>query len=251
MKIALCQLNPVTGDIAGNTAKLFAAVSKAQAGVDLFVFPELFIQGYPPRDLLEQKWFASTGMEALGEIRHFSASRPECGFLFGFAIANNRPNGKGLSNSAVLVQGGDIVFVQDKSLLPTYDVFDESRYFDPALSRSVVSFKGEKLGITICEDAWNDPKMWRKLLYDFDPVEELAGQGATLLINLSASPYYLGKEATRYSIVQKHAARHEIPFVFVNQTGGNDELIFDGNSMVVDSAARFGRCCRRSRSAWP
>jgi NAD+ synthase (glutamine-hydrolysing) len=236
MKIALCQLNPITGDITGNTAKLIAAVSQTAAGADLFVFPELFVQGYPPRDLLEQSWFAESGMRALDEIRRFSSSVPGAGILFGFAMPNNRPNGKRLSNSALLVCNGNIVFEQAKSLLPTYDVFDESRYFDPAPRRAVVPFKGERLGITVCEDAWNDPNMWHKLLYDFDPVAELAGLGATLFVNLSASPFYLGKEATRYSIVQNHARRHRTPFIFVNQTGGNDELVFDGNSMIVDAA---------------
>jgi NAD+ synthase (glutamine-hydrolysing) len=237
LKIALCQLNPIIGDISGNTAKLCAAVSSVNAPVDLFVFPELFIQGYPPRDLLDQAWFAQRGMAALREIERFSLSVPDTGILFGFCIPNSRPNGKGLSNSAVLVYNGKTVFSQDKSLLPTYDVFDESRYFDAAQCRAVIPFKGEILGITICEDAWNDPHMWRKLLYDFDPVSELAALGATLLVNLSASPFYLGKETTRYSLVQNHARRHGLPFVFVNQTGGNDELIFDGNSMVVD---KFG-----------
>jgi|WetSurMetagenome_2_1015567.scaffolds.fasta_scaffold00046_29 NAD+ synthase (glutamine-hydrolysing) len=235
LKIALCQLNPTTGDIAGNTAKLTAAVSAAPAGADLFVFPELFIQGYPPRDLLEQQWFLDCGMAALEEIKSFSKKVPDAGILFGFAMPNSRPNGKRLSNSALLVCNGDIVFEHAKSLLPTYDVFDESRYFDAAPSRSVCPFKGEKLGITVCEDAWNDPAMWKRQLYDFDPVADLAKKGATVLVNLSASPFFMGKETTRFRLVKSHAAKHSLPFIFVNQTGGNDELIFDGNSMAVDA----------------
>jgi NAD+ synthase (glutamine-hydrolysing) len=236
LKIALCQLNPITGDIAGNTAKLIATVSSAPAGIDLFVLPELFVQGYPPRDLLEQQWFLDRGMAALDDIRRHSKTVPAAGILFGFAMPNNRPNGKRLSNSALLVCNGDIVFEHAKSLLPTYDVFDESRYFDAAPGRSVCAFKGERLGITVCEDAWNDPAMWRRQLYDFDPVADLAGKGATILVNLSASPFYMGKEKIRFSLVKAHAARHSLPFVFVNQTGGNDELIFDGNSMAVDAS---------------
>jgi NAD+ synthase (glutamine-hydrolysing) len=236
LKIALCQLNPITGDIAGNTAKLLAAVASAHDDtIDLFVFSELIVQGYPPRDLLEQPWFIRRGMQALDEIRRFSTTLPGAGILFGFAMPNSRPNGKRLSNAALLVCDGKLVFQQDKSLLPTYDVFDESRYFDPAVERSVVPFKGERIGVTICEDAWNDPNMWQKLLYDFDPVAELAKMDATLLINLSASPFYLGKEETRFTMVKNHAHRHRIPFIFVNQTGGNDELIFDGNSIAVDA----------------
>ncbi len=259
MKIALCQLNPITGDIAGNTAKMLAAIESAHdTATDLFVFSELIVQGYPPRDLLEQPWFIRRGMQALDEIRRFSATLPGAGILFGFAMPNSRPNGKRLSNSALLVCDGGLVFQQDKSLLPTYDVFDESRYFDPAVNRSVVPFKGERLGITICEDAWNDPGMWQKLLYDFDPVAELAKKGATLLINLSASPFHLGKEETRFTMVKNHAQRHGIPFVFVNQTGGNDELIFDGNSIAVDAGGAlraklpsFAECVETvETSAW-
>jgi NAD+ synthase (glutamine-hydrolysing) len=237
VKIALCQLNPVMGDIAGNTRKLLDTVaSHGGSGVDLFVFPELFIQGYPPRDLLEQSWFISNGTKALAEITAFSKKIPGAGLLFGFAMPNLRKNGKRLSNSALLIYNGKIVFQHDKSLLPAYDVFDESRYFDAADKRKVFPFKGERLGITVCEDAWNDPHMWQKQLYDLDPVKDLAKKGATILINLSASPFYLGKEKTRFSLVKAHASRHSLPFIFVNQTGGNDELIFDGNSMAVDAA---------------
>jgi NAD+ synthase (glutamine-hydrolysing) len=227
------------GDIAGNTRKLLDTVTSfGDSGVDLFVFPELFIQGYPPRDLLEQAWFIGSGAKALARITAFSKKIPEAGILFGFAMPNNRNNGKRLSNAAILVHKGNIVFQQDKSLLPAYDVFDESRYFDPAIRRKVFPFKGERLGITICEDAWNDPHMWQKPLYDFDPVADLARQGATVFINLSASPFYMGKEKTRFSLIKAHATKHGRPFILVNQTGGNDELIFDGNSMAVDAAGK-------------
>ncbi len=197
-------------------------------------------------------------MRALGDICRVSSDRPEIGLLFGFAMPNERPNGKRLSNSALLVHGGRIVFRQDKSLLPTYDVFDESRYFDPAPAIRVFPFKGERLGISICEDAWNDPQLWPKLLYDLDPVAEAAKQGATVLINLSASPFHLGKEETRFTMVRNHASRHRLPFIFVNQAGGNDEIIFDGNSMAVDAGGvlrpkipPFSECVKTvDTSAW-
>jgi NAD+ synthase (glutamine-hydrolysing) len=234
VKIALCQLNPVMGDIRGNTARLCDVVSTTTGGVDLFVFPELYLQGYPPRDLLEQRWFIDCGTAALQQIIDCSAEFPEAGILFGCAMPGARRNGKPLANSAVLVYAGKLLFRQDKSLLPTYDVFDETRYFDAAAERKVFEFKGQRLGITICEDAWNDPDLWQRTLYDLDPVAELAKKGATLLVNLSASPYHLGKQRARFSLVTRHAARHSLPFVFVNQTGGNDELLFDGASMAAD-----------------
>jgi NAD+ synthase (glutamine-hydrolysing) len=240
VKIALCQCNPVMGDIAGNTRTLVTVLeADGTRGADLLVFPELFIQGYPPRDLLEQAWFIESGTAALAAICAASRAHPDTGILFGFAMPGNRPNGKRLSNAAVLVCNGAVVFTQEKSLLPTYDVFDESRYFDPAQSRSPFDFKGERLGITICEDAWNDRLLWKNPPYDLDPVEELAAMGATLFVNLSASPFHLGKERTRFSLAQDHARRHGRPFILVNQTGGNDELIFDGTSMAVDKSGEL------------
>jgi NAD+ synthase (glutamine-hydrolysing) len=235
MKIALCQCNPVMGDVAGNARKLVDVFLSAQTReADLLVFPELFVQGYPPRDLLQQQWFIELGTKTLETIFEASRTHPDQGILFGFAMPSTRPNGKRLSNAALLVCNGKIASQHDKSLLPTYDVFDESRYFDPALSRSTVDFKGERLGITICEDAWNDAQLWDRRPYDVDPVAELAAQGATIFINLSASPFHLGKEQARLTLAQNHARRHARPFILVNQTGGNDELIFDGASMAVD-----------------
>jgi NAD+ synthase (glutamine-hydrolysing) len=235
MKIGLCQLNSTMGDIAGNTGKIIDAIKKTSSQKpDLLVFPELFINGYPPRDLLENKWFIQNGMAALKKLCEISAGIRGTGILTGMAFPEASPMGRGLFNSAVLVYDGAVVFRQDKSLLPTYDVFDEWRYFDPSRNTSVFPFKNEKLGITICEDAWNSSEMWDRPLYGFDPVERMASAGATLLVNISASPYNIGKQRLRHSIVQAHSARHRLPFVFVNLTGGNDELIFDGNSMYFD-----------------
>jgi NAD+ synthase (glutamine-hydrolysing) len=223
------------GDITGNTQKLVDILASGETrDADLLVFPELFVQGYPPRDLLEQGWFIERGTHAIEAVCAASKRYPEKGILFGCAMTRDRPHGKRLANAAVLVGNGSVLFTQDKSLLPTYDVFDESRYFDPALSRTTFDFKGERLGITVCEDAWNDRLLWENPPYDFDPVAELAAQGATLFINLSASPFHLGKERKRLTLMQDHARRHCRPFVLVNQTGGNDELIFDGASMAVD-----------------
>ncbi len=235
MKIGICQLNPIMGDIAGNTQRIARILNDtASLDPDLLVFPELYLQGYPPRDLLEHKWFIRDGLSALDQLCDISRSFPNTGILTGLALPDSVPNGKGLFNSAVLIDNGCIPFHQNKSLLPSYDVFDETRYFDPAPRIEVFEYKGETLGITICEDAWNGLSIWDKHLYSFDPVEDLAKKGATLFINLSASPFHVNKESLRFKLIQSHAQKHDVPFVFVNQTGGNDELIFDGTSMVFD-----------------
>ncbi|MFW6221046.1 MAG: NAD+ synthase [Fibrobacterota bacterium] len=235
MKIGICQLNPIMGDIEGNTQRIAQILDQtAQEKPDLLVFPELYLQGYPPRDLLEHKWFIRDGLSALDRLCDLSRSFPRTGILTGIALPDALPNGKGLFNAAVLVDNGCIPFHQNKSLLPSYDVFDETRYFDSAPQISTFEYKGETLGITICEDAWNGVTMGDRNLYSFDPVEYLAEKGASLFINISASPFHVNKERQRFSLIQTHARKHKIPFVFVNQVGGNDELIFDGTSMVFD-----------------
>ncbi|MBD3393808.1 MAG: NAD+ synthase [Chitinivibrionales bacterium] len=224
------------GDIAGNAGKIRDALAATAAGKpDLLVFPELFLNGYPPRDLLEHAWFLTRGLDALEDLRALSARYPETGILIGIAYPETASRGKGVRNAAVLLAGGSIVFRQDKSLLPTYDVFDESRYFDPASETHVCRFKDETLGITICEDAWNVAGMWDRPLYARDPVREAGDRGATVHINLSASPFHLGKQRLRFATIRDHAARLRRPFVFVNLTGGNDELIFDGGSMYFNA----------------
>lgn len=236
MKIALCQLNPITGDITGNTERIKETVTSiADQSPDICVFPELFILGYPPLDLLEQSWFIAKGLWALDELCNFSRDYPEIAVITGIALPNHVPNGKGLFNSAVLITNGNILFHQNKSLLPTYDVFDESRYFDPATEISIIEFKGEKLSITICEDVWNPLDLVDNPRYDFDPIQELADKGASLLINISASPFYSGKKKKSFSLMQHHARKHNLPFINVNMVGGNDELIFDGNSLFIDA----------------
>jgi NAD+ synthase (glutamine-hydrolysing) len=236
MKVTIVQLNPVVGDISGNLerAKVILADNSA-IGADLIVFPELFLVGYPPKDLLEKAWFIQKVDQAINVLVQTSADYPETGLIIGAPLPTGRDTGKGLANTALLIYQGEVLLVQQKSLLPTYDVFDEARHFDPAIETQVISFKGEQLGISICEDAWNDPDFLPEhLLYDDDPIQKLADQGATLLINISASPFYFGKDELRYNLIRNHAQKHQIPFVFVNQIGGNDDLIFDGGSMCFD-----------------
>ncbi len=238
MKVVIAQMNPVVGDISGNAARIKNTVAECAAEPpDLLVFPELFLTGYPPRDLLQRPWFIAQVQEAVAELIQASAQYPQTGILFGAALPTNKSTGRGLYNSALLAYRGQLLGVQHKSLLPTYDVFDEARYFDPAPDVQVIPFKDEKLGISVCEDAWNSPELWhRQRPYTFDPIEQLAGQGATLLINLSASPFFVAKEATRYRLIRAHARKHGLPFVYVNQIGANDELIFDGRSFCVDES---------------
>jgi NAD+ synthase (glutamine-hydrolysing) len=239
MKIALCQLNPLVGDIKGNVDRLCGVIDNHQSEqCDLFIFPELFIQGYPPRDLLEKKWFIEQSHAALKKIINFSKNHPSNGILFGTILPSGKTCGKQLVNAAVLIANGQLLHEQHKTLLPTYDIFDETRYFEPATATQTVTFKGESLGITICEDAWNDSELRPNRLYDRDPVTDLAAAHATLLINISASPFHIGKERIRASIMCNHARKHVLPLLFINQIGGNDELIFDGNSMVFDSSGQ-------------
>lgn len=235
MKITIAQLNPTVGDINGNVQQLMRALEDSHRGnSDLLVLPELFVTGYPPQDLLSKPWFIDRAMKSIQKIRTISCNYPETGILLGIPSPNSLA-GKGLFNSAVLVHNGELTSCH-KSLLPTYDVFDEARYFDPAEDISPVPFKGELLGITICEDAWNDPELWpQNRMYSLNPVKVLAQKGATLFINISASPFHLAKDQLRYQLISNHARRHGKPFIYVNQVGGNDELIFDGRSMAFNS----------------
>ena len=239
MRITIAQLNPTIGDTPGNIRKLETALEQAKKErSDLLALPELYLVGYPPRDLLERKWFIRRGEDALRDVVGISSRCKGIGILVGVPIAHETTAGTGLHNSAALILDGEIVFVQHKTLLPTYDVFDEVRYFDPAERTAVVSFKNEKLGITICEDAWNEPEVMSRK-YDVDPVDVLARQGATLFVNISASPFHVGKESMRFRMFGSHAKKHGIPLVFVNQVGANDELIFDGRSIFVDGSGNI------------
>ncbi len=248
MKIVLAQLNPIVGDVPGNVRRVQQALEQARGfGPDLVVFSELMLTGYPPRDLLARNWFIDRVEAGLSDMAQISAQFPEVGIILGAPVRSPRSPGKGLLNAAILLAGGKEQFRQAKSLLPTYDVFDETRYFDPADKVRLAKFGGEALGISVCEDAWTWPKgaaeaesreMWDRAVYDRDPVAEMASAGATVLINISASPFSVGKEAVRKRLIVGHASRHGLPFVFVNQVGGNDELVFDGRSMAFDRQGR-------------
>jgi NAD+ synthase (glutamine-hydrolysing) len=239
MRITLAQLNPVVGDVTGNLARVTDTLARLNGATDLIVFPELFLVGYPPRDLLEKPSLIRRAEEALDRLVRLSADYPATALLVGAPRPSGLSVGKGLYNAALLIQAGELVFQQNKILLPTYDVFDESRYFDPGPEIRPAPFLGERLGLSICEDAWADPQQWCSRLYDTDPIAALARQGATVLINISASPFHLGKEEVRYQLVRGHAIRHGRPFVYVNQVGGNDELIFDGESLALDAQGRI------------
>jgi len=234
VKIAIAQLNPTVGDFDGNLAKMEDALASASCrSADLVVFSELFLTGYPPRDLLERDWFFERAHEAAHRAFALSEERPGTTIIFGTITRTGREIGKGLHNSAMIIHGGKVLAKVHKSLLPTYDVFDEARYFDSGVRVDTVPLGDDSLGVTICEDAWNDPALWRRPVYGFDPVGTLARLGATIHINVSASPFSAGKDAVRYRLASGHAKRHGVPFVLANQVGGNDELVFDGGSMAV------------------
>jgi NAD+ synthase/NAD+ synthase (glutamine-hydrolysing) len=229
VKIALLQINPTVGDLEGNARLIAAAVQTAGAhGVDLAVTPELALSGYPPRDLLLGGQFVPECWERLAVLAHTIASGPPT--LVGLPELNRSDEGRPLFNSAALLRGGQVEQRFRKSLLPTYDVFDEDRYFEPFHGAQLLEIAGVRAGISICEDIWNDRDFWKRRRYHHDPVEELAAVGAELVINLSASPFIVGKQRFREEMLGNTARRHAVPLVYVNQVGGNDDLIFDGQS---------------------
>ncbi|MGC8825646.1 MAG: NAD+ synthase [Anaerolineae bacterium] len=236
MRLTVAQLNPVVGDAAGSVERIRQTLHDTRSDhPNLVVFPELFLSGYPPRDLLEYPWFLRRVEEGMEEVRRISREYPETGIIVGAPLRTGQAVGAGIYNAAVLFFRGDILLRQAKSLLPTYDVFDEARYFDAGSGPQVYPFMGETLGVSVCEDAWNDPELWPlQRMYPFDPIAIQAHKGATLFINISASPFYVGKEEIRYRLISGHAQKHSVPFVYVNQVGGNDELIFDGRSLALD-----------------
>ncbi len=237
MKIALAQINPIVGNYPYNVDRIRSMTHRAvQAGCDLVVFPELVISGYPPLDLLENRQFIDDGLRALELLL---PSVQGIGAVVGLATRNPNPQGKPLFNSAMLIENGRIVHETRKSLLPTYDVFDESRYFEPADRVVCVDYKGKRIGLTICEDVWNDKEMFASRLYPIDPLERLISQGADLIINVSASVYDMNKPAFRRKLLQSLARKYAVPIVYVNQVGGNDSLLFDGSSMGFDAEGRM------------
>jgi NAD+ synthase (glutamine-hydrolysing) len=230
MKIALAQFNPTIGDFSGNSARILALAGQAQQrGADLAVFSELCLCGYPPQDLLERPAFIDQNVKELKEL----AKKLPLAAIVGFTGRVKGKRSKAIANKAALLCGGKIVFEQSKMLLPTYDVFDESRYFQPAEKQSTYDFGTEHLGVTICEDVWNEKNFWPESRYDRDPVTELIVQGTSLLLNISASPYTIGKRSLRFDMLKSIAKSHHRPVIYVNQFGGNDSLVFDGASMAL------------------
>jgi NAD+ synthase (glutamine-hydrolysing) len=231
MKIALAQINTTVGDIAGNRDRVLRLIEKAKAlAADIAVFPELCLTGYPPRDLLGLHGFVESNCEALQKI---AACSDRLGIVAGFVDRNTKMEGRAFYNAAAFISDGKVQSVIHKTLLPTYDVFDEDRYFQPSDSVKVVPFSGRTLGISICEDAWNSEDFWPKPLYSVDPIRLQVEKGADLLINISASPFELQKPRLRYQMLSDHVRRHSTPLVYVNLVGGNDDLLFDGNSLAL------------------
>jgi NAD+ synthase (glutamine-hydrolysing) len=243
VKIALGQINPTIGDFTGNAQKIieFARCAQGQ-GAQMVLFPELAVCGYPPRDLVEKPAFVIRSQQVVDEI---ARAVPEITVVCGFVSPARVETGKSVMNSAAVLGQGKVQFVQSKMLLPTYDVFDELRYFDPAKSQTVFPFSGKQFAVTICEDAWNDKHFWHRRLYNVDPVEELLRSGANVVLNISASPFHLNKRELRREMLETIARDNRVPVVFVNQVGGNDSLIFDGSSLVI---APDGRTIARAKS---
>jgi len=239
VKIAAVQLNPTIGDVEGNTARILDGFARAtSAGAELVVLPEQSILGYPAKDLLLRREVIEQNLAALQRIVAATAGL-QAGVIVGFAEPNEGGIGRPVFNSAAFIADGQIVARSRKRLLPTYDIFDEARYFEPGGVQPVIDFRGRRVGVMICEDMWSTQQLLARPLYDIDPPCELAAAGADLLINISASPYYLGKHESRLELMAGHARRYGTPLLFCNQVGGNDELLFDGLSSVVDATGRL------------
>jgi NAD+ synthase (glutamine-hydrolysing) len=244
VKIALAQINPTVGDFTGNVSRILEFAARAvEQDAALVVFPELAVCGYPPADLLEKKTFIDRAEAAVAEIAAWTAVAGRPAILCGTVLATGLVVGKQVRNVAVLLEKGEIRFVQQKMLLPFYDVFDEQRYFEPGVSQSLVVLDGQPLAITICEDAWNDKGFWPRQLYTVDPVDELMRQWDSqspelaakprIILNISASPFWRDKPAVRERMLAAIAMRHGAFVAMVNQVGGNDSLVFDGSSLAL------------------
>lgn len=242
MKIALCQINPVVGDFTYQYTRIVEAAAEAKnKGCDLAVFPELALCGYPPRDLLEQKAFVDANQQCLNRLVDTIKG---IGVIVGFVDANPGQTGNVLFNTAALFEDGRVLLRVNKQLLPTYDVFDERRYFEPGEPSLPLKYKKHRLGLTICEDAWNDKEIFKRRKYTPDPVAQLAADGADLIVNIAASPFHIGKIRFRDRLLSTEARKHGVAMIFVNQVGGNDHILFDGSSTVFD---RQGAVVARAR----
>lgn len=243
MKIGVAQIDTTVGDFDGNVARIRDAYRRAaDLGADVVLFPELAIPGYPPMDLLERPAFVQANLDALDAVAAF-VDGPDA--VVGFVAANPSAVGKRLFNAAAFLSGGQVLAVHRKALLPTYDVFDEDRYFEPSMEATVVSRPYGRVGITICEDIWNDPAVSSTAAYREDPIARLAALAPDVVVNISASPYHVHKIRTRLELAQRIARRLGVPVVYANQVGGNDGLVFDGESFAV---RRDGVLVRLARS---
>jgi NAD+ synthase/NAD+ synthase (glutamine-hydrolysing) len=247
MKIALLQINPTVGDLSGNAQLIADGVTAARrAGAQLAVTPELALAGYLPRDLLLNAGFVNRCWDVVAKLAETIADGPP--LLVGLPEPNPSSEGRPLFNTAVLLKNGVPGQRFRKSLLPTYDVFDEDRYFEPFRGPEMLELCGRRIGVSICEDVWNDRDFWKRRRYHFDPIQELAGAGAQAIVNLSASPFEVGKYRLRDQMLGSMAAKHRVPLLYVNQIGGNDDLLFDGRSSAYSSS---GQLIARGRSFAP
>jgi NAD+ synthetase len=237
MKIALCQINPIIGNLDYNKSKIIKGYERGvKEKADLVIFPELSLVGYPPLDLVEKEEFRKAVNEKINELAKITG---DVGLLFGAITEDFDLIGTNIHNSAVLCYNGKVQFIQPKSLIPNYDVFDEMRYFEPAKEVTVHEFKGEKLGISVCEDIWNDADYWYRRRYNVDPVEELKKKGATVLINISASPYSFGKRKERLEMLSTICRVDELPLAYVCCVGVQTDLVFDGASMCLNKQGKL------------
>ena len=237
MKIALAQINTTVGDLAGNEAKIMEGARRARAEkADVVLFPELTTTGYPPRDLLLKQDFVAKNLAVLHRL---AAASGETAMLVGYVGENSNQPGREVTNEVALLHRGKIAATRVKTLLPTYDVFEEDRYFEPALENLPVTIAGRLCGMTICEDIWNDEDFWPQRRYRANPVANLVSAGVECIFNISASPWNVGKEKLRYDMLASIARKSNQPVAFCNLVGGNDELLFDGNSLIFDGRGRL------------
>ncbi|MBW3670937.1 MAG: hypothetical protein KY432_04615 [Acidobacteria bacterium] len=246
MKVYLAQINPTVGALESNYELIRKAYEDGtRAGADVIIVPELAVTGYPPRDLLDKRVFIDRNLTVRDRLVEMTR---DAALIFG-CVTWNEEAGKPFRNTAAIAHGGRLLLQQHKTLLPTYDVFDELRYFEPAVVRNVVELFGKKVGVVICEDFWFNDEIMGRPRYSADPVSDLIDQGAEILINISDSPFNVGKRSARYEMFRSIASSHSVPLVYCNQVGGNDELLFDGSSIVVDAGGRTVFCAPSFRES--
>src|SRR5579875_1601998 len=239
MRIALAQINNTVGDLEGNAAKILDFARQGErSGAELVAFPELALTGYPPRDLVEKHSFLQRTQAALESIARESTDL-DVALIIGYVGRSPENSAVRAQNAAAVIDRGQLVSRQSKMLLPNYDVFDEARYFEPATWQDVVTIRGTRVALAICEDAWNDKQFWERRRYSRDPIEELVNKGAELIISINASPWNIGKRRQRKLIFEATAQRFKLPIAYVHMVGGNDQLIFDGSSFAMTADGKL------------